>query len=158
MHSVISFQRGQSVRNKSNECTSLHDGCDEEIEEGEFIPDVENIQLDATLGPGKGTASYVAACSGDGLSFRSLATNTSGRSTCDLGDQSEEQHESRDDSNNEVGSLACSERTAKLRDVKGGLSCCSLVVLCRLNQVFQPFYLAPCYCFGWSSLHSSIAM
>lgn len=132
---LLSSKRGEYVRNKSNGCTSLHDGCDEEIEEGEFIPDVENIQLDAMLGPGKGTASYVAACSGDGLSFRSLATNTSGRSTCDLGNESEEQHESRDDSNNEVGSLACSKRTAKLRDVKGGSSCCSLVVLCRLSQI-----------------------
>ncbi|XP_062180610.1 uncharacterized protein LOC133885002 isoform X2 [Phragmites australis] len=122
----LSSKRGGCLGNTSNKSTSIHDGCKAEIEEGEFIPDIENIELDSMLGLGND----VAAPNGDVSSFQ-----CQGHSICDHGNKSEVHHESREGSNVEMGSLAYSKRIAELRDVKGGIPCCSLVVLCRLNQI-----------------------
>ncbi|KAL5231788.1 hypothetical protein ABZP36_030564 [Zizania latifolia] len=106
---VLSSKRVESLRDKSNESTSLHDSIYAEVEEGEFIPDLENIQLP----------------------IRCSATNTSGHSNHSYRDESEEQYESRDGSSNEVGSSAYFGTTVEARDV----SCCSLAVLSRLLQI-----------------------
>ncbi|XP_062232671.1 paired amphipathic helix protein Sin3-like 6 [Phragmites australis] len=122
----FSSKRGECFGNTCNKSSSIHD----EIE-GEFIPDIENIQLDAMLGPVNRAANYdVAAPSGDGPTFRCPEL-----SVCDHGNKSKGQHESREGSNIEMYSLAYFKRISELPDVKGGIPCCSLVVLCRLHQI-----------------------
>uniref|UniRef100_A0A0E0L6F2 Histone deacetylase interacting domain-containing protein n=1 Tax=Oryza punctata TaxID=4537 RepID=A0A0E0L6F2_ORYPU len=110
----FSSKEMESLRAKSNESTSSLDRVDAEVEEGEFIPDVENIRL----------------------RVRCLPTNNSRHSTYGHWSGSEEQYESsRDDSNNEVGSSEYFGRTSKACDANRGISCCTLAVLCRLLQV-----------------------
>ncbi|KAF0926708.1 hypothetical protein E2562_027143 [Oryza meyeriana var. granulata] len=110
---VLSSKRVESLRAKPNESTSLLDRFDTEVEEGEFIPDVENIWL----------------------RIKCLPTNNFGHSTYGHWNESEEQYESREDSNNEVGSSAYFGKTDKACDVNRGISCCTLAMLCRLLQV-----------------------
>jgi hypothetical protein len=82
------------------------------------------------LGPKKRLASYdVAAFGGDELSSRRLSVDNSGPSTHGHRNEPEDQHESSQQS----------RKIAKPRGVKGG-TCCSLVVLHRLYQVFQHFF------------------
>jgi paired amphipathic helix protein Sin3a len=116
----------------------MHDAYHTEIEEGEFLPDVGNIQLVSITRPGNGAASYdVAAPSEDGLSFR-----CSGSSICDHGNKSAVHHEIREGCNVEMDSLAYPKGTAEPHGgVKGGIPCCSLVVLLRLHQVYHHFIL-----------------
>ncbi|RCV16273.1 hypothetical protein SETIT_3G124800v2 [Setaria italica] len=117
-------KRGGYLVNTSNKSASMHDAYQTEIEEGEFIPDVGNIQLGSITGPGNGAASCdVAAPSEDGSSFRCL------------GNKSAVHHESREGCNVEMGSLAYSKRTAEPHCVKSGVPCCSLAVLLRLHQI-----------------------
>jgi paired amphipathic helix protein Sin3a len=91
------------------------------------------------LGHGNGAASCdVAAPSGAGLSSQCPGP---GHSNCDHSNKSEVHYESREGYDIEMGSSAYSKITAELHDVKGSIPCCSLVVLLRLHQVFQPL---PC--------------
>ncbi|CAL5096530.1 unnamed protein product [Urochloa decumbens] len=128
----LSSKRGGYLVNKFNKSASMHNTCQTEIEEGEFIPDVGNIQLGSIIGPENGAASYDAAASSieDGLSLR-----CPGSSIRDHGNKSEVHHESREGCNVEMGSLAYSKRTAEPHDVKGSIPCCSLAVLLRLYQI-----------------------
>ncbi|KAJ1264325.1 hypothetical protein BS78_09G255000 [Paspalum vaginatum] len=114
-----------------NKSASIHGTCHTEIEEGEFIPDVGNIQLGCMLGPGNGAASYyVAAPSGDGSNFQGP-----GHSICDHGNIYGVHHESREGYGVEMGSLAYSKITAEPHDVQGSMPCCSLAMLLRLHQI-----------------------
>lgn len=107
-------------------CSSSHGGSGADIEEGEFIPDPETIESDIMLGAGKEPVSCDVAASGrDGLSTRCRIIDTSKPSTRDQGNKHEKQHESRQHS----------KASAKPHGVKGG-TCCFLVVLRRLYQVF----------------------
>ncbi|PUZ64523.1 hypothetical protein GQ55_3G149400 [Panicum hallii var. hallii] len=127
----LSSMRGGYLVNTPNRSASIHDACQTEIEEGEFIPDVGNIQLGSMLEPENGAASYdVPDPSEAGSSFR-----CSGSSIYDQGNKSEVHHESREGCNVEMGSLAYSKRPAEPHDVNGGIPCCSLVVLLRLHQI-----------------------
>ena len=97
------------------------------------------------LEPGNGAASYsVPDPSEAGLSFQ-----CPGSSIYDQDNKSGVHHESREGSNVEMGSLACSKRPAEPLDVNGSIPCCSLVVLLRLHQVFQHFIMlhGPCFYF-----------
>lgn len=128
----------------SNKPASIHDACQTDIEEGEFIPDVGNIHVGSRLGPGNTAENYaVAAPSEDGSSFQ-----CSGRGICDHSNKSEACHESRE-GNVQMGNLAYSKRIDELIDVKGGIPCCSLAVLLRLHQVFWHFILSHGPNFGW---------
>ncbi|XP_006654860.1 paired amphipathic helix protein Sin3-like 5 isoform X1 [Oryza brachyantha] len=109
----LSSKRVESPRAKSNESSSLLDRFDAEVEEGEFIPDVENIRL----------------------RFQRLPTNNSGQSTYGHWNRSEEQYESRQDSDNKVDSSAYFGRTARACHVNRSISCCTLAVLSKLLQV-----------------------
>ncbi|XP_066367323.1 paired amphipathic helix protein Sin3-like 6 isoform X3 [Miscanthus floridulus] len=127
----LSSKRGGYLLNTSNKSASILDACQTEIEDGEFIPDVGNIQFGSLLGHGNGAASCdVAAPSGAGLS-----SQCPGHSNCDHSNKSEVHYESREGYNIEMGSSAYSKRTAELYDVKGSVPCCSLVVLLRLHQI-----------------------
>lgn len=87
------------------------------------------------LGGGKEPVSCdVAASVRDGLSSRCRIIDTSEPSTRDHGNKHEKQHESK-------------QTSAKPRGVKGD-SCCFLVVLRRLYQVF---ILLSALFFGWKS-------
>ncbi|CAN6305039.1 unnamed protein product [Urochloa humidicola] len=127
----LSSKRGGYLVNKSNKSASVHNTCQTEIEEGEFIPNVGNIHLGSIIGSGNGAASYDAAASiEDGLSFQ-----CPGSSICDHGNKSEVHRESGEGCNVEMGSLAHSKRTTEPHDVKGSIPCCSLAVLLRLYQI-----------------------
>ncbi|CAD6332659.1 unnamed protein product [Miscanthus lutarioriparius] len=127
----LSSKRGGYLLNTSNKSASILDACQTEIEDGEFIPDVGNIQFGSLLRHGNGAASCdVAAPSGAGLS-----SQCPGHSNCDHSNKSEVHYESREGYNIEMGSSAYSKRTAELYDVKGSVPCCSLVVLLRLHQI-----------------------
>jgi hypothetical protein len=138
----FSFQTGECLGNASNRSTSIH-GSKEDIEEGEFVPCKENIQMDTMLGSVNGAASYgVAALNGNGSRFWCREP-----SIYDGDNKDEAEHESREGFVVEVDSLAYSKRATVLRDVKGTKTCCSLVVLCRLHQVSRWFILlhGPCF-------------
>jgi hypothetical protein len=97
------------------------------IGEGEFIPNLQTINSDSILGPGKEPAREscdVAAKGGH------PGTDTSTSSSC--------AHRNEPEKKNELKQL--SKRATKLHGVKGG-TCCSLVVLCRLYQVFQHLFV-----------------
>ncbi|RLN30526.1 paired amphipathic helix protein Sin3-like 5 [Panicum miliaceum] len=127
----LSSMRGGYLVNTPNRSASIQDACQTEIEEGEFIPDVGNIQLGSMLGPENGAASYdVPDPSEAGSSFR-----CPGSSIYYQGNKSEVHHESREGCNVEMGSLAYSKRPAEPHDVNGGIPCCSLVALLRLHQI-----------------------
>jgi hypothetical protein len=118
----FSFQRDESPRKKSNECSYSQDGFGGDIEEGEFVPDTKIIKCDVMLGPRKRPESHgVGASSGD----------DPGPTTHDHMNEPENQYESRQQF----------KRIAKPRGMKGG-TCCSLVVLRRLYQVFQSLFLS----------------
>lgn len=125
----------ESLRAKSNESTSSLDHFDAEVEEGEFIPDVENIQL----------------------RVRCLPTNNSMHSTYGHWSGSEEHKSSRDDSNNEVGSSEYFGRTSEECDANRGISCCTLAVLCRLLQVMYERLLVAKDLSEGASTHDSYA-
>ncbi|WVZ99783.1 hypothetical protein U9M48_045033, partial [Paspalum notatum var. saurae] len=113
-----------------NKSASIHGTCHTEIEEGEFIPDVGNIQLGG-LGPENGAASYyVSAPSGNGSNFQGP-----GHSICDHGNKYGGHHEPREGYGVEMGSLAYPKITAEPHDVKGSIPCCSLAMLLRLHQI-----------------------
>ncbi|XP_015637764.1 paired amphipathic helix protein Sin3-like 6 isoform X2 [Oryza sativa Japonica Group] len=132
---VFSSKEVESLRAKSNESTSSLDHFDAEVEEGEFIPDVENIQL----------------------RVRCLPTNNSMHSTYGHWSGSEEHKSSRDDSNNEVGSSEYFGRTSKECDANRGISCCTLAVLCRLLQVMYERLLVAKNLSEGASTHDSYA-
>ncbi|KAL6848853.1 hypothetical protein ACP4OV_021436 [Aristida adscensionis] len=117
----LSSKRDGCPVNTSNRSTSIHYGCDVEIEEGEYIPDSGNNQLDGSCD---------VAPSAEGSSFR-----YTGPILCKNNNKYEEQHGSRESSNDEIGSSAYSQKIAEVHDVKGSIPCCSLVVLCRLHQI-----------------------
>jgi hypothetical protein len=94
-----------------------------EIEEGEFIPNLPMINSDSILGPGKEPARESCDFAAKG---GHPGTNTSTPSSC--------AHRNEPEKKNEPKHL--SKRATKPHGVKGG-TCCSLVVLCRLYQVFQ---------------------
>lgn len=134
---IFSFQGGECLGNASNSSASIDDSSKEVIEEGEFIPCIQNIQMDTMHGPVNGAASYdVAASSGDGSSFQHPEA-----SICDNDNKAEVQHESREGFNAEMGSAAYSKIVTEPRDSKGAKTCCSLVVLRRLHQVLLCFIL-----------------
>ncbi|XP_051210606.1 paired amphipathic helix protein Sin3-like 5 [Lolium perenne] len=112
----LSSKRDESPRKKSNECSYSQDGFGGDIEEGEFVPDTKIIKCDVMLGPRKRPESHgVGASSGD----------EPGPTTHDHMNEPENQYESRQQF----------KRIAKPRGMKGG-TCCSLVVLRRLYQIF----------------------
>ncbi|KAK3134707.1 hypothetical protein QOZ80_5BG0409710 [Eleusine coracana subsp. coracana] len=122
---------GECLGHTSNNSNSIHYGSKVEIEDGEFVPCIENIQMDTMLGPVNGGAGYdVAASSGDGSSFQHLES-----SIRDNDDKAEVQHESIEGPDVEMGSLAYSKTVTELCDLKGAKTCCSMVVLCRLHQM-----------------------
>ncbi|KAM0871698.1 hypothetical protein ACQ4PT_039192 [Festuca glaucescens] len=112
----LSPKRDESPRKKSNECSYSQDGFGGDIEEGEFVPDIKIIKCDVMLGPRKRPESHgVGASSGD----------DPGPTTHDHMNEPENQCESRQQF----------KRIAKPRGMKGS-TCCSLVVLRRLYQIF----------------------
>ena len=115
------------MRKTYNEQSSSRHGFGMEIEEGEFIPNVETIKSDSMVGPGEGPAR--ASC--DIAAF-------GGHPGSDTSMPSSSAHVNEHEKKNEPRQL--SRRTTKPRGVKGG-TCCSLVVLCRLYQVFQHFLI-----------------
>ncbi|KAL6618681.1 hypothetical protein ACP70R_033820 [Stipagrostis hirtigluma subsp. patula] len=125
-----SSKRGEFHGNTSNKSTSIDSGYDVEIEEGEFRPDLGNIQLGTMLGPGKGAATHEVVAPSEGSRFR-----CAGPSIRENNDKYEEQNESRGRYNDEIGSLTYSKRISEVHDLKGNIPCCSLVVLCRLQQI-----------------------
>ncbi|GJN15367.1 hypothetical protein PR202_gb02274 [Eleusine coracana subsp. coracana] len=132
----LSSKTGECLGHTSNNSNSIHYGSKVEIEDGEFVPCIENIQMDTMLGPVNGGAGYdVAASSGDGSSFQHLES-----SIRDNDDKAEVQHESIEGPDVEMGSLAYSKTVTELCDLKGAKTCCSMVVLCRLHQSLQ-FYV-----------------
>ncbi|KAK3137851.1 hypothetical protein QOZ80_5AG0361290 [Eleusine coracana subsp. coracana] len=127
----LSSKTGECLGHTSNNSNSIHDGSKMEIEDGEFVPCIENIQMDTMLGPVNGGASYdVAASSGDGSSFHRPES-----SIRDNDNKAEVQHGSREGPDVEMGSLAYSKTVTELCDLKGAKTCCSMVVLCRLHQM-----------------------
>jgi hypothetical protein len=98
-----------------------------EIEEGEFIPNAQTIKTDSMFDPGKGPAS---ACCDDAAFDKHPGTHTSTPSRCSHGNEPEKKNEPRQ----------LSKRGTKPRGAKGG-TCCSLVVLRRLYEVFQQFLI-----------------
>ncbi|KAG8086268.1 hypothetical protein GUJ93_ZPchr0010g8954 [Zizania palustris] len=103
---ITNEKRVESLIDKSSESTSLHDSIHDEVEEGEFIPDLENTKL----------------------TVRCSTTNTFEHSNHNHEIESEGRYES---SANEVGSSTYFVKTTEARDV----SCCSLAVLSRLLQI-----------------------
>ncbi|KAF8726867.1 hypothetical protein HU200_019347 [Digitaria exilis] len=76
----LSSKRGRYLVNMSSRPASIHDACQPDIEDGEFIPDVGTVQLGYRIGPGNTAESYdVAVPSED---------------ECDHCDKSEVRHES----------------------------------------------------------------
>ncbi|KAM0871696.1 hypothetical protein ACQ4PT_039192 [Festuca glaucescens] len=117
----LSPKEGELLRKTYNECSSSCHNFAVEIEEGEFIPNLQMINSDSILGPGKEPAREscdVAAKGGH------PGTNTSTPSSC--------AHRNEPEKKNEPKQL--SKRATKPHGVKGG-TCCSLVVLCRLYQI-----------------------
>lgn len=117
----LSRKEGELLRKTYNECSSSCHSFAVEIDEGEFIPNLQTINSDSILGPGKEPAREscdVAAKGGH------PGTDTSTSSSC--------AHRNEPEKKNELKQL--SKRATKLHGVKGG-TCCSLVVLCRLYQI-----------------------
>nr|CAB3460576.1 unnamed protein product [Digitaria exilis] len=112
--------RGRYLVNMSSKPASIHDDCQTDIEDGEFIPDVGNVQLGSRIGPGNTAESCDVAVPNE--------------DDCDHCDKSDVRHESRE-GNVEMGNLAYPKRTDELGDVKGIIPCCSLAVLLRLHQI-----------------------
>ncbi|XP_051210605.1 paired amphipathic helix protein Sin3-like 6 isoform X3 [Lolium perenne] len=118
----LSRKEGELLRKTYNKCSSSCHSFAVEIGEGEFIPNLQTINSDSILGPGKEPAREscdVAAKGGH------PGTDTSTSSSC--------AHRNEPEKKNELKQL--SKRATKLHGVKGG-TCCSLVVLCRLYQLF----------------------
>ena len=117
--------------------SSSRHGFGVEIEEGEFISNVENIEPGSMLGPREGPARASRDIAAFGVH---PGTDTSIPSSSADGNEPEK--------NNEPKQL--SKRTTKLRGVKGG-TCCSLVVIYRLYQVIQYFliFLHTYFLFFW---------
>ncbi|KAF8783565.1 hypothetical protein HU200_000502 [Digitaria exilis] len=116
----LSSKRGRYLVNMSSKPASIHDDCQTDIEDGEFIPDVGNVQLGSRIGPGNTAESCDVAVPNE--------------DDCDHCDKSDVRHESRE-GNVEMGNLAYPKRTDELGDVKGIIPCCSLAVLLRLHQI-----------------------
>lgn len=117
----LSRKEGELLRKTYNKCSSSCHSFAVEIGEGEFIPNLQTINSDSILGPGKEPAREscdVAAKGGH------PGTDTSTSSSC--------AHRNEPEKKNELKQL--SKRATKLHGVKGG-TCCSLVVLCRLYQI-----------------------
>lgn len=118
----LSPKDGELLKKTYNERSSSRHGFGVEVEEGEFIPNVQvTIKSDSMLVPGKGAARV----SGDVAAFGwHPGTDTSTPSSCAHGNGPEKKNEPRQ----------LSKRTTKQRGAKGG-TCCSLVVLRRLYQI-----------------------